>query len=170
MPPLARGRPFVFFRFVFGRLTTASLTVAARVQDFLPWTGNHDHVRPERAPTADQVLMFGEVPCVSGWSITPGPSLGREEGVSGSVEFRDGAWATALSARRGRGRTAVPVEAGRRQPRAVGRRHRARHDHRNDRAPGGQRSGWRTWGRSARPRAPSGTQHCATGLGRRSAW
>jgi len=50
-------------------------------------------VRDERAdkpglmglPTADQALMFGEVPCVSGWSIAPGPSLGREEGVSGPV-------------------------------------------------------------------------------------
>src|SRR4051812_19756748 len=68
-----------------------------------------------------------------------------------------------------RGRIAFPVGAGRRPPRAVGRRHRARHDHRSDRAPGGQRSGCRTWGRSGRPPAPSGTQHCATGSGRRSA-
>src|SRR3954463_13470404 len=41
-------------------------------------------------PTADQALMFGKVPCVSGWSITPGSSLSREEWISGPVEFRDG--------------------------------------------------------------------------------
>src|SRR5437764_15474975 len=43
----------------------------------------------------EQALMFGEVPCVLGWSIMPGSSLGREEGISGPVEFRDGSWATA---------------------------------------------------------------------------
>ena len=61
-------------------------------------------------PTADQALMFGEVPCVSGWSITPGPSLGREKGMSGPVEFRDGSWATALSARRGRVEQHLPLQ------------------------------------------------------------
>src|SRR3954468_24931850 len=73
-------------------------------------------------PTADQALIFGEVPCVSGWSITPGPSLGREDGMSGPVAFRDGSWATALSAHRGRGRTVPAAAAGRRRPRAADRR------------------------------------------------
>jgi transposase len=52
--------------------------------------GHEGHSRVMGLPTADQALMFGEVPCVSGWSITPGSSLSREEGISGPVEFRDG--------------------------------------------------------------------------------
>src|SRR4051812_48765658 len=49
------------------------------------------------------------------------------------------------------------------RPRAADRRHRARPGHRRDRAPVGRRSACGTWGRSARPPAPSGTQRCATG-------
>src|SRR4051794_41124388 len=74
-----------------------------------------------------------------------------------------------LPAYRGRGRTAPAAAAGHRRPRAAGRRHRARHGRRSDRAPVGRRSGGRTWDRSGRPPAPSGTQRCATGAGRRSA-
>src|SRR5829696_4652017 len=91
-------------------------------------------------PTGDQALMFGEVPWVSGWSVTSGPSFGRDEGTTGPVELRDGSWATALPAYHGRGRTAPAAGAGRRRPRAAGRRPRARHGHRSDRAPEGERT------------------------------